>query len=66
MKSISKRLNLLFVSVVTVVLVGSGAVNYFSVRSDLDARLERQLSGLSTRLQLSLPPLICTKVAKSF
>ena len=60
MKSISKRLNILFVCVVTLVLIASGAVNYFTARSDLDFRLQRQMTGLGERLQLGLPPLLCS------
>ena len=49
MKSISQRLNIVFVSVVTLVLVGSGAFNYFSAKSELDIRLKEQSAALSTR-----------------
>lgn len=55
MKSISKRLNLIFVSIVTLVLIGSGALNYFSAKSDLDLRLQEQAAALSIRLKLSVP-----------
>ncbi len=58
MKSISKRLNLIFVSIVTVVLIASGALNYFSAKSDLDQRLQEQSTALSTRLKLSVPALL--------
>lgn len=58
MKSISQRLNIVFVSVVTLVLVGSGAINYFSAKSELDSRLKEQSAALSTRLKLSVPTLL--------
>ena len=58
MKSISKRLNLIFVSIVTLVLIGSGVLNYYSAKSDLDQRLQEQANGLSTRLKLSVPALL--------
>ena len=58
MKSISKRLNIVFVVVVTLVLIASGAVNYFAARSDLDQRLQEESAALSARLKLSLPALV--------
>ena len=58
MKSISKRLNLIFVSIVTVVLIASGALNYYTAKSDLDQRLQEQSTALSTRLKLSVPALL--------
>ena len=58
MKSISKRLNMIFVSIVTFVLIGSGLLNYFSAKSDLDQRLQEQATALSTRLKLSVPALL--------
>ena len=58
MKSISKRLNTVFVSVVTVVLIGSGAINFISAKSQLDEREKAQSAALSTRLRLSVPQLV--------
>ena len=58
MKSISNRLSAVFVGVVTLVLVGSGSINYFSAKSDLDQRLQEQAKALSTRLVLSVPGLL--------
>ncbi len=58
MKSISGRLNVVFVSVVTLVLLGSGAANYFSARNDLDLRLQEQATALTTRLKLNVPALL--------
>ncbi len=58
MKSISKRLNIIFISMVTLVLIGSGVLNYFSAKSDLDQRLQEQAIALSTRLKLNVPALL--------
>lgn len=58
MKSIAKRLNIVFVSVVTVVLVGSGALNYFTVKSELEARRQEQSAALTTRLKLGIPTMV--------
>ena len=58
MKSISKRLNIVFVSVVTVVLVGSGALNYFTAKGDLDQRRQEQSAALTTRLKLGVPAMV--------
>ena len=58
MKSISKRLNIVFVSVVTTVLVGSGALNYFTAKNELDTRRQEQAAALSTRLKLGVPALV--------
>jgi methyl-accepting chemotaxis protein len=58
MKSISKRLNVLFIGVVTLVLVGSGMLNFFSAKSDLDQQLREQAAALGTRLNLSVPALL--------
>ena len=66
MKSISKRLNIVFVSVVTAMLVVSGALNYFSAKSELDARLKDQSAALSERLKLSVPTLLWNFDEKQF
>ncbi len=58
MKSISKRLNVIFVGMVTLVLIGSGALNYYSAKVDLDQRLQEQGTALSTRLKFSVPALL--------
>ena len=58
MKSINKRLNLIFVTVVTLVLVASGAINYVSAKRDLDAGLRDEATALIGRLKLSLPALL--------
>ena len=58
MKSIAKRLNIVFVSVVTVVLVGSGALNYFTAKSELEARRQEQSAALTTRLKLGIPTMV--------
>jgi methyl-accepting chemotaxis protein len=58
MKSISGRLNLIFVSVVTLVLIASGAINFYSERNDLDQRLQEQATALETRLKLNIPTLL--------
>ncbi|MEI7611366.1 MAG: methyl-accepting chemotaxis protein [Betaproteobacteria bacterium] len=58
MRSIKGQLNLVFISVVTLVLVISGALNYFSARSDLDAQLQEQADALSARLKLNVPTLL--------
>jgi methyl-accepting chemotaxis protein len=44
--------------VVTLVLIGSGALNYYSSKSDLDRRLVEQATALGTRLKLSVPGLL--------
>ena len=49
MKTISGRLNLIFVCIVTLVLVLSGALNYLTAKNDLDARLREQAEALSVR-----------------
>ena len=54
-KSISRCLNVVFVSVVTVVLIISGAINYFTARSQLDEGLKEQAVALKARLTLSVP-----------
>ena len=58
MKSIAKRLNIVFVSVVTVVLVGSGALNYFTAKNELEARRQEQSAALTTRLKLGIPTMV--------
>ena len=58
MKSISKRLNMIFVSIVTLVLIGSGVLSYFSAKSQLDQRLQEQATALSTRLKHSVGALL--------
>ena len=58
MKSISKRLNTVFVAVVTTVLIGSGALNYITAKNDLDSRLKEQAAALTTRLKLGVPALV--------
>ena len=58
MKSIAKRLNIVFVSVVTVVLVGSGALNYFTAKNELETRRHEQSAALTTRLKLGIPAMV--------
>ncbi|MFC4157761.1 methyl-accepting chemotaxis protein [Chitinimonas lacunae] len=58
MQSISGRLNVLFVVIVTLVLAGLGAFNYTSSKQRLERGLEEQANALATRLQLSLPAAI--------
>ena len=58
MKSISGRLNVVFVSVVTLVLLGSGFASFISARNDLDQRLKEQATALTTRLKLNVPTLL--------
>jgi methyl-accepting chemotaxis protein len=58
MKSISGRLNLIFVSIVTLVLIASGAINFYSEKSELDLRLQEQAAALETRLKLNIPTLL--------
>jgi methyl-accepting chemotaxis protein len=56
-QSISFRLNLLFVVIVTALLTVSGGINYLQARKDLNANLESQVKAAEVRLQsnLSLP-----------
>ncbi len=58
MKSISGRLNLIFVCVVTLVIIGSGALNFLSSKNDLDQRLQEQGAALTTRLKLNVPAML--------
>ena len=58
MKSISARLNMVFVSIVTVILLISGGINYFTAKSDLDAGLAEQAAALSARLSINVPELL--------
>ena len=57
-KSISRCLNVVFVSVVTVVLIASGAINFFTAKSQLDESLKDQGVALTARLTLSVPQLL--------
>ncbi|WP_179958208.1 methyl-accepting chemotaxis protein [Chitinimonas arctica] len=57
-RSISGRLNILFVVIVSVVLAGLGAFNYVSSKNHLEEGLKEQADALSVRLQLSLPAAI--------
>ncbi|GAB3245717.1 methyl-accepting chemotaxis protein [Chitinimonas naiadis] len=54
-KSISLKLNLLFVAVVTLVLAASGAYNYYRTQADLQLQRQATLAGILDRLSLSLP-----------
>ncbi|PHV12534.1 methyl-accepting chemotaxis protein [Chitinimonas sp. BJB300] len=57
-QSISGRLNILFVLIVSLVLAGLGSYNYFATKSQLETSLEDQADALAVRLQLSLPAAI--------
>ncbi|MGQ5521651.1 methyl-accepting chemotaxis protein [Chitinimonas sp. PSY-7] len=57
-RSISGRLNILFVLIVSLVMGGLGAYNYFATKSQLESSLSEQTDSLATRLQLSLPAAI--------
>lgn len=54
-KSISLKLNLLFVLIVTIVLAGFGTYNYFSLKRELEASLSGEIDQSLTRLSQSLP-----------
>ena len=58
MKSISTRLNILFVVVVTLLLGIFGIVNYLNVKSAMEKQLQESAVGLSARLKLSIPGLL--------
>ncbi|WP_269530963.1 methyl-accepting chemotaxis protein [Chitinimonas sp. BJYL2] len=57
-KSISWRLNLIFVLVISLVLLALGAYNYLSTKQRLEQGLKEQADALAVRLQLSLPAAI--------
>lgn len=54
-KSISFKLNVLFIVIVTLVLTGFGSFNYLSVRSELEAALTEDINQSLSRLGQSLP-----------
>ncbi|HEY9103108.1 methyl-accepting chemotaxis protein [Chitinimonas sp.] len=54
-KSISLKLNLLFVAIVTLVLAASGAYNYYRTQADLQQQRQATLVGILDRLSQSLP-----------
>ncbi|QDQ28121.1 HAMP domain-containing protein [Chitinimonas arctica] len=54
-KSISLKLNLLFVAIVTLVLAASGAYNYHRTESDLLGQRQAAIANILDRLSLSLP-----------
>jgi methyl-accepting chemotaxis protein len=56
--SISGKLNILFVVIVSLVLASLGVFNYASTKSRLEDGLQEQTNALRTRLQLSLPSAI--------
>ena len=58
MKSISARLNAVFVGIVTLILLISGGINYFTAKADLDERLAEQATALSARLKINVPELL--------
>ena len=58
MKSISARLNAVFVGIVTLILLISGGINYFTAKADLDERLAEQAAALSARLKINVPELL--------
>ena len=58
MKSISARLNAVFVGIVTLILLISGGINYFTAKADLDERLAEQGAALSVRLKINVPELL--------
>lgn len=58
MHSISGRLNVLFVVIVSVVMGCLGAVNYVIAKNQLEKGLASQADALATRVQLSLPAAI--------
>lgn len=55
LKSISLKLNLLFVAIVTLVLAGSGWYNYQRTEADLLSQRRIAISNILERLSLSLP-----------
>lgn len=58
MKTIKARLAIVIVTIVTLSLVASGALNYLSSKSDLDQQLAEQAAALNARLKLSIPALL--------
>ncbi|GAB3259764.1 methyl-accepting chemotaxis protein [Chitinimonas naiadis] len=57
-QSISGRLNVLFVVIITVVLAVLGAYNYFATKARLEQKLAEESGALAARLSLSLPAAI--------
>ncbi|MDT3672797.1 MAG: methyl-accepting chemotaxis protein [Aromatoleum sp.] len=54
-QSISRRMNAVFVLIVSALLVAFGAFNYFSTRAALEADLDDRIEALQMRLGYSLP-----------
>ena len=47
-----------FVGIVTLILLISGGINYFTAKADLDERLAEQAAALSARLKINVPELL--------
>ena len=58
LKTISGRLTLMFVIVITLVLAGFGGFSYFLAVRDRDQQVESELNSVSARLQISLPTIM--------
>ena len=53
-RSVSFRLNTLFLVIVTSLLVGYGALNYFLVKREKESELERSVAAISKNLEANL------------
>lgn len=49
---------MVFVGIVTLILLISGGINYFTAKADLDERLAEQAAALSARLKINVPELL--------